>query len=152
MTPQDFIAQIGPPAQASAKVTDIPASFTVAEAALESGWGISQLALEAKNLFGVKADPSWRGDVLEMKTREYIRGVWIMVPARWRKYDAWDRCIADHAAFLRGNPRYSAAFNFYDDSEEFTRHIAAAGYATDPEYADKICALMQEHNLSQLDT
>ena len=151
MTPQDFIATLGPPAQASAKLTDVPASFVVAEGALESGWGSSELSVQGKNIFGVKADPSWHGDILTMKTREYIRGVWIMVPARWRKYDTWDRCIADHAAFLRSNQRYSAAFQFSNDAVEFTRHIATAGYATDPGYADKICALMQEHNLTKLD-
>lgn len=69
MNAQDFINLIGPSARASAKATCVPASFTVAEAALESGWGSSQLATQGKNLFGVKADRSWHGDVLTLNTR-----------------------------------------------------------------------------------
>ena len=61
MKPQEFIALVGPAAQASAANTGVPASFTVAQAALESGWGTSSLAKDGKNLFGVKADPAWRG-------------------------------------------------------------------------------------------
>ena len=59
MKPGDFIKAIGPAAQASSQTTHIPASFTIAEGALESGWGASQLALQGFNLFGVKADSSW---------------------------------------------------------------------------------------------
>lgn len=150
MSPEDFIAQIGPPAQASWKLTGIPASFTVAEAALESGWGKSQLAQEAFNLFGVKADPSWHGEVLSLPTREYLHGKWIMVQARWRKYSDWSGSIGDHAAFLRSNPRYSTAFQT-TDAIAFTRAIAEAGYATDPNYAKKIGDVIHDRNLLALD-
>ena len=150
MTPADFIAAIAPAAQASMLATGIPASFTVAEGALESGWGASQLTLQAKNLFGVKADASWHGAVLEMQTREYLRGQWVMVPARWRKYDDWDGCIGDHAAFLRSNQRYSTCFQHHD-GPGFAAAVAAAGYATDPHYAQLITALITQHGLGALD-
>ncbi|MGH8539592.1 MAG: glycoside hydrolase family 73 protein, partial [Stenotrophobium sp.] len=110
MTTQDFIAAISGPAKASAAITRIPASFTVAEAALESGWGSSQLALQGKNLFGVKADPAWQGETLLMNTREFLHGAWVMVPAKWRKYIDWLGGITDHAAFLTQNARYKACF------------------------------------------
>lgn len=150
MTPQEFIAQIGPVAQASAKLTGVPASFAVAEAALESGWGNSLLAREAMNLFGVKADRSWLGPVYALRTREFINGQWIMVPAKWRKYADWAGSIGDHAAFLRSNPRYSAAFQA-TDGIAFTRAVAQAGYATDPAYTDKIELVMRARNLLTLD-
>ena len=63
MKPQDFISLIGVAAKASAKLSSVPASFTVAQAALESAWGESLLARQGQNLFGVKADPSWKGEV-----------------------------------------------------------------------------------------
>ncbi len=150
MTPQDFIAAISPAAQASMAATGIPASFTVAEAALESGWGSSQLTLQAMNLFGVKADASWGGPVLEMQTREFLRGQWVMVPARWRKYDDWSGSIGDHAAFLRSNPRYSTCFQ-QTTGPAFAAAVAAAGYATDPNYAHLITQLIEQHGLAALD-
>ena len=141
-----------PGALASQKDCGIPASFTLAEAALESGWGSSLLALQAKNLFGVKADRSWKGPVWTMNTREFTKyNGWVMVPADWRSYATWADCISDHAAFLRSNSRYSSAFNF-TTGKAFAVEVAKAGYATDPNYATKISAVIDSHNLSQYDT
>ena len=145
-----FIALIGPAAQASAKVTGVPASFTVAQAALESGWGESLLARQGKNLFGVKADPSWRGEVLAFNTREFLRGAWVMVPAHWRKYAGWQECLDDHAAFLRQNRRYALCFACTTGTA-FARAVAQAGYATDPEYAEKLVSIIEQHRLDRLD-
>jgi len=150
MTPKDFIAAIGPAARASMAKTRIFASFTIAEAALESAWGASQLAQQAFNLFGVKADPSWGGDVLTMNTRECLNKQWVMVPARWRKYPDWLSCIQDHAAFLLTNDRYQPALTCHG-VEDFTKAIQHAGYATDPDYAAKIMAVIRSHNLTQFD-
>lgn len=159
MTPQEFMDALAPAARQSMAATGIPASFTLAEAALESGWGVSQLALQARNLFGVKADASWRGATLSLPTREHLHGAWVFVPALWRKYPDWQGCFTDHAAFLTDNPRYHAAFALPqlgpDDSqpwgEAFAEAVAAAGYATDPDYAAKLIAVMREHDLAQYD-
>jgi flagellum-specific peptidoglycan hydrolase FlgJ len=78
----------------------------VAEGALESGWGSSQLCTEAFNLFGVKADPSWTGAIFILRTRECLDGQWTMVTAKWRRYTDWLDSIQDHASFLLSNPRY----------------------------------------------
>ncbi|WP_229207717.1 MULTISPECIES: glycoside hydrolase family 73 protein [unclassified Duganella] len=150
MTPVEFIAAVGPAARASMATTRIPASFTVAQAALESSWGKSQLAVQARNLFGVKASAGWAGDILTMDTREFIKGRWVVVPARWRKYPDWLACIDDHAQFLLKNPRYKPAFACHE-AESFVRAVAAAGYATDPQYANKIIAVIRGRNLTALD-
>ncbi|MDE3022966.1 MAG: glycoside hydrolase family 73 protein [Pseudomonadota bacterium] len=152
MKPSDFINALASAAQESMKTTKIPASFVIAEGALESGWGQSMLAENGMNLFGVKADPSWNGPTIEMRTREYLRGEWVIVPAKWRKYSTWLDCINDHAKFLLNNPRYEKAFAYTSDSIAFTRAIAAAGYATDPSYAAKIIAIIYGHNLIQFDS
>ncbi len=89
MNPNDFISAISPAARASAKTTKIPASFVVAQGALESGWGTSALSKQGFNLFGVKADAAWHGDVLTMDTREFLKGQWVTVAAKWRKYPNW---------------------------------------------------------------
>jgi flagellar rod assembly protein/muramidase FlgJ len=153
MSPQDFISAISEAAKlsgASDPSRRIPASFTAAEAALESGWGKSRLSTDGKNLFGVKADKAWRGDVLSINTLEFINGEPKNVPANWRRYQSWQECIDDHAAFLRDNPRYSECFKS-QNGEEFARAVAAAGYATDPNYAEKIISVIHAHNLLELD-
>lgn len=150
MNPQEFIDSLTAAAQAAQAKTGVPASFTIAEAALESGWGGSRLATEANNFFGVKADPSWLGYVVVFNTREYLDGQWTMVPARWRKYDSFDACLVDHGNFLRSNPRYEHCFDA-PDGEAFARSVQAAGYATDPDYADKLIQIMRLHNLMALD-
>lgn len=145
-----FIDLIGPAAQASMQATGVPASFTVAEAALESGWGESQLARDGKNLFGVKADPSWQGDVLSLNTRKFLHGTWVMVPARWRKYSDWQDCMDDHAAFLHQNRRYADCFAC-TSGDAFATAVAQAGYATDPDYAAKLTSIIHAHGLAALD-
>ncbi|PYE21324.1 flagellar protein FlgJ [Paraburkholderia silvatlantica] len=148
--PTDFISAISPAAQQSMDQTRIPASFVVAEAALESGWGASQLTQQAMNLFGVKADSSWSGPVYAIHTREYLNGQWVMVNALFRKYSDWLGSISDHAAFLMNNPRYAPAFAWVDGIS-FAKAIAAAGYATDPQYAQKLASIIKSHNLLSLD-
>jgi flagellum-specific peptidoglycan hydrolase FlgJ len=151
MTPDEFIAAVGPAARSSAAVSKIPASFVIAEGALESGWGGSQLCTEAFNLFGVKADPSWTGPIFILRTREYLDGHWTIEQAKWRKYTDWLGSIQDHASFLLSNPRYQPAFA-YTSGTTFAMAIAAAGYATDPQYGQKIVSIIKAHNLSSLDT
>jgi flagellar rod assembly protein/muramidase FlgJ len=137
-------------AVASAKATGVPASITLAQAALESGWGESALAKTGNNLFGIKADSLWRGQTLTMNTKEFIKGHWVVVPALWRKYPSWQSSIDDHAAFLKQNPRYKACF-LCTTSPTFARALAQAGYATDPDYANKLIALMSKHQLQSFD-
>lgn len=151
MTPQYFISAIGSAAQQSAHVTGIPASFTIAQAALESAWGESQLSKRGYNLFGVKADTSWKGEHLDMNTREYIKGKWVVFLAKWRKYSGWLECLNDHAQFLLNQPRYRLALTGKRTGEDFARQIQLAGYATDPRYAEKLITIIRQHKLEQYD-
>ena len=150
MKPQDFIALIGPAARACYKSTGVPASITVSQAALESGWGESGLTKKANNLFGIKADSLWRGETVTLDTKEFIRGQWVVVPAKWRKYPTWQASVDDHAAFLIRNPRYKDCF-LCVSTQTFARALLKAGYATDPDYADKLNRLIASYNLSSLD-
>ena len=150
MNPSEFIMRLSTAAVASAKATGVPASITIAQAALESGWGESALTKTGNNLFGIKADSLWRGQTLTMNTKEFIKGQWVMVPALWRKYPSWQASIDDHAAFLKRNPRYKACF-LSTMAPAFARALAQAGYATDPEYVNKLIAVMAKHQLQALD-
>ena len=150
MSPTEFIMRLTTAAVESAKETGVPASITIAQAALESAWGESGLAKTGNNLFGIKADSLWRGQTLTLNTKEFIKDQWVMVPALWRKYPSWQASIDDHAAFLKRNPRYKACFAC-TTAPAFAQALAKAGYATDPVYADKVIGLIKQHNLLALD-
>jgi len=87
---------------------------------------------------------------LILQTKEFIRGQWVVVPAKWRKYASWQESIDDHAAFLKQNPRYQPCFQCLT-AEAFAQALAKAGYATDPGYASKVIGLMNQHKLQALD-
>jgi flagellum-specific peptidoglycan hydrolase FlgJ len=151
MTPPAFIALLLAPAQATQATTGIPASFTLAQAALESAWNGSLQAQRDFNLFGVKADANWHGEIGMWPTREYIDGKSVMQNCAFRKYLNLTAGLEDHAAFLTGNPRYRPAFAHVDDSRAFARAVAQAGYATDPHYAEALIAIIDAHQLQQYD-
>lgn len=150
MTPEAFLAAVAPAAVASMRTTRIPASVTLAQAILESGWGASQGTALGCNLFNVKASKAWHGPTFWNDTLEFIKGKNIRVPAEWRKYDTWQMCINDHAKFLTENPRYQSCFT-HTDGEAFALAVADAGYATDPQYAAKLIAIMRGRNLKAYD-
>jgi flagellar protein FlgJ len=148
MTPQEFISAIAPAAVESMARTKIPASFVIAEAALESGWGGHAPGM---NLFGVKADASWHGAVTIQRTREVVDSKSVFIDARFRAYTDWLGSITDHAGFLLDMPRYKPAFEHCDDSKAFTIAVADEHYATAPDYAKKIIEVIDEHDLQQYD-
>lgn len=150
-TPDEFIKLIAPAAVESMHSSKVFASFTIAQSALESNWGRSLLAVKGKNLFGVKANAAWKGEVLEMQTREFVNDQWVSVIAKWRLYKTWLESLDDHARFFHENPRYAGCFAA-SDGEGFARAVAKAGYATDPDYAQKLIATMRARNLARFDT
>lgn len=148
MEPEKFIESLFSPAFACQEKDGIPFAFTMAQAALESGWGESSLFKEAKNIFGVKADRSWKGHVLEIPTREFLKGEWVTIlRAAWRKYPDYEECIRDHAKFFKENPRYATALKYPEDAVMFALETAKAGYATDPDYARKLIFIMKKYGL-----
>lgn len=147
MTVDDFLNQLLPGARACQRTAGIPVSFTLAQAALESAWG--KLAL-GNNLFGVKADSSWHGPTVSFRTTEHVAGTDVHPIGTFRAYASWQACLDDHAAFLKANPRYAACF-LEKTGEGWARAVAAAHYATDPAYADKLVAIIRGRNLTRFD-
>lgn len=128
--------------------TGIPASLTIAQAALESAWGDRAIGC---NLFGIKADKSW-GDkpVTLVPTHEYVNGVRVAVAARFRCYTTWEESIADRGVFLKQNPRYAPCFR-ETTPEGWARALQLAGYSTDPNYAKTIGDIIAGRNLTRYD-
>jgi flagellar protein FlgJ len=138
---------LAPAAQACQRRTGIPASFTLAQAALESAWG--SLAL-GNNLFGIKADRSWAGPTVAFRTTEHLGGQDVKMVDKFRAYSSWEACLDDRAAFFKANKRYAACFR-ETTGPGWARAVAAAGYATDPDYAKKLIDTMRFRNLGQFD-
>lgn len=152
MTNAEFIARIVPFAVADMQRSHIPASLTIAQAALESGWGNSGLTVKANNLFGIKG--SGPAGSIAVRTTEYINGKPVQVTAAFRAYNDWGESVADHSALIIGGVSWNR--NLYSkvigvDGQTAAREIAAAGYATDPNYTAKLIQIMDTFNLYQYD-
>lgn len=130
-------------------MTGIPASFIIAQAAVESGWGSSGLTRMANNLFGIKVYPAWAGPTYAMPTGEDNGGAHVE-QAVFCAYPSWAASIAGQAQFLMENERYSSALQCTDPFS-FANAIQAAGYSTNPGYAAEIIGIINFHNLTQFD-
>lgn len=110
------------------------APVIAAQLALETGSGAKAPGF---NFGGIKADPSWRGRVNMLQTTEYVNGVPTKVAQPFRAYDSPEEGIKDYVRFITTNPRYSKALSASTPAEYFTA-LQSAGYATDPNYANKL--------------
>ena len=127
-------------------------SITAAQAILESDWGRSQLAKECKNLFGIKADNSRKGKKKVYQTKEYDKnGNILTIMAYFRKYKSYEDSLNDHGEFFHINKRYINVIGVSDYRGQ-AKAIQVAGYATDPQYANKLIQIIQQHNLQEWDT
>jgi len=158
---QTFIIQATRPAQHSEIFTGVPASITIAQAILESGWGKYHMG-KANNYFGIKAH-TIHGKVtygkvatgyIEKETKEHIKKLNkdITIKAYFRSYKNMSDSFLDHGLFLKNNPRYYLILAIYaikKDADEFAKGLQKAGYATDPNYADLLIKIMKQNNLYQ---
>lgn len=139
---QEFIQRHDSAAKSVSAQTGIPASFMIAQAAHETGWGKHEITNKdgssANNLFGIKAGASWTGAVAEVQTTEYINGKPQKVMAKFRAYASAEDSFRDYAALLTGNSRYSKVVANAGSAEGFAHGLQKAGYATDPAYAEKL--------------
>src|SRR5262245_23920453 len=142
-----FTMAVGP-ARASQEETGVPASVTLAQAIVESGWGDSHMG-DAWNFFGIKAQGS--EPFVVVRTREVVGGKDVFIDAKFRRFSSMEDCFRAHGRFLRDNSRYAPAFET-TDAESFARAIHAAGYATDPHYSDVLIGIMRENDLTQYDS
>ena len=140
-TQRGFVDRLLPAASATEVATGIPAHFLVAQAALETGWGRSELrradGSPSYNIFGIKAGADWRGASLEAGTTEYVGGVAQARVERFRAYSSYEEAFRDYAALLSASPRYAGLLGT-QEADRFARGLQAAGYATDPQYAAKL--------------
>lgn len=144
----EFIEFVGEKARRAMAVTGVPASVTVAQAIVETGWGKHTIG-SAKNLFGIKGKGP-AGSVT-VPTKEYVNGQWVTIQAAFAKYNSFEESITEHARFFLRNKRYAKALSVKDDAEAFAREIHKAGYATGPDYATMLIKVMRQNNLRRFD-
>lgn len=148
--PRAFVEKVWPQAVEASRATGIPARFLVAQAALETGWGKYELknadGSPSYNLFNIKAGKRWAGDTVSTATTEYSNGVATRENARFRSYGSYADSFRDYARLIGSNPRYAAVVG-QDDATTFARGLQAAGYATDPNYADKLARIINGNTL-----
>lgn len=149
---KNFIKKVGALASADMKKSGVLASLTVAQAILESAWGKSELATIGKALFGIKATKTWKGKVYCKDTKECYDGVNLVdvKNAAFRAYDSWEESVEDHSAFLKANKRYKEVIG-ETDYKKACEAIKAAGYATDPDYVEKLVKLIEDYELTEFD-
>ena len=144
----DFIARIKDAAIAAQKKYGVPASLTIAQAILETGWGKYSVG---NNIFGIKASPSWTGKTVNCKTGEVYGGKKVTITGEFREYDSITDSIADHARLFAVNPCYHNIVGC-KDYRQACRNVQADGYATDPQYADQLIEIISEYDLTQFDS
>ena len=116
----------------------------IAQAALETGWGKH---VKGNNIMGVKSHG--KEDGLMVQTHEVVDGKRINVRDSFRQYDSFDDSIADYGSFLQQNKRYKPMLQSATLSEQ-VESLGKSGYATDPEYADKVMAIAKSKRLEAL--
>jgi peptidoglycan hydrolase FlgJ len=138
---QSFVDSIKPHAEAAAKTLGIPAHLIIAQAGLETGWGrrqpVNADGAVSHNLFGVKAGLGWSGAAIAARTTEFVQGAAQRTVERFRAYDSYGSAFRDFARVLAGN-RYADARANAADPVAYAKSLQRAGYATDPNYADKL--------------
>lgn len=148
---QAFENKLSGYAQQASEATGIPAKFMLGQAALETGWGKHEIVgsdgQPSHNLFGIKAGSNWQGKVVSIVTTEYVDGIPTKKTEKFRSYDDYGQAFSDYANLLRGNQRYKNVLANAKDAYSFAQGLQKAGYATDPEYANKLIGVITK-NLS----
>jgi flagellar protein FlgJ len=93
------------------------------------------------NLFGIKAGGGWQGESTHADTHEFQDGRLQKVAAEFRSYESPEQSLGDYVKLLQSSPRYAAALGTGSDAAAFARALQSGGYATDPDYANKLAAI-----------
>jgi len=141
-SPEAFVKHLYPKVEAAAQQLGVDARYLLSQAALETGWGNHMITKpdgsNSFNLFGIKADAGWQGDVARVSTLEYRDGIARREMAAFRAYQSYEESVQDYVHFLQSSGRYQKALAVASDGEQYVEELQKAGYATDPAYAEKI--------------
>lgn len=152
ITPKSFIRDILKDGLEASSETGVPPQFILGHAALESGWGkyIPQKPNgdSSFNIFSVKANKDWKGETVDVLTTEYINGKQISKVDKFKAYGSYSEAFKDYVSTLKNNSRYESVFTS-ETSSDFARNLQKSGYATDPQYANKLEQVINGNRLKQ---
>jgi flagellar protein FlgJ len=148
----DFVSKVYDMAQQAAEKLNVNAKTLLAQAGLETGWGkkviTSSSGESSLNLFNIKAGKDWQGESVTVSTLEFENNLPIKQQADFRSYSSIQQSFDDYVDFVMGRGRYEKALAANGD-EQYIKEIAAAGYATDPEYANKVWRIANSESMQQ---
>lgn len=146
-----FIDKLAPYAKNAQAIYGVRPSLLIAQAALESSWGDSALSQEANNYFGIKGI----SDTEDYLTNEYANDEWIQIQASFKKYASVEESVMDYAQLLVNgtswNPNLYQGVIMAPNFQKAAKAIQDAGYATDPDYANKVIRIIEQYRLYELD-
>lgn len=142
---QDYIDTYRGIAMSEMARTGIPASITLAQGVLESSSGLSELAVEANNHFGIKCHNDWNGLTYRHDDDQHQEC--------FRAYASAEESFVAHSDFLCGRQRYAALFELDPrDYRGWAEGLSYSGYATDPAYPEKLVKIIEDYRLFELDS
>ena len=151
-----FVETLKPYAEKAANLLKLDPKVLIAQAALETGWGKHIMHDEAGNpgfnLFGIKSNNQWKGESIKIDTLEVESNQFKKVNASFRKYQNFEQSFEDYAKFLISNSRYEEAVNATSAPEEFVKNLQSSGYATDPQYANKIMRIFNDEIIQSIES
>lgn len=147
----DFVSQVLPTIRDAAQALGVSPLGMLAQAALETGWG-QRMARTADgtpslNLFGVKAGDGWGGVRASAATLEFKGGVATAQRTAFRAYASIQASVQDFANLLQSSPRYAQAVAAGANAQAYVAAIGQSGYATDPEYGNKLTEILNSGTL-----
>ena len=151
-TVNGFVDKLFAYAQTAAEKINVDVKTLLAQAGLETGWGKKMLQKaegeSSNNLFNIKAGKDWAGESVSVATLEFENDMPVKKQASFRAYQSLEQSFDDYIDFVVGRGRYQKALQAADD-ETYVRELAKAGYATDPEYANKIIRIANSDSMQQ---
>lgn len=149
---KEFIDKIAPIVKVENEKRGNPlfSSVIIAQAILETGYGTSTLMLRANAVFGLKAFDDYKGKVYSARTREVYNNNSILIEAKFRAYDSLVESVSDYFNLICKTSRYRKALTA-ETPEQCIQAIIDGGYATDPNYVNKIMKLIEVNDLTRFD-
>lgn len=146
----EFIEELGNASQKNYSKYGILPSMTVAQAILESGWGESELSALYYNFFGMRADSTYTGEKVTLRTGEEIDGVLIKMDGDFRAYDSFEEGIEGYYDFITGYERYSNLI-WETDYKTACYMIKEDGWATASNYSECLIDIIESYDLTRFD-
>jgi len=144
--PGEFVSEVFPAIQRAAQALGVSPFAMLAQAALETNWGKriprSADGTPSRNLFGIKADDKWNGARVAADTVEFSGGIASLRRTAFRAYGSVEESVHDFARLLGSSPRYRDAVAGGADVRTYVEAIGKSGYATDPQYANKLKSIL----------